>query len=287
MLGIIAPSGPLRNTSLEEIKFNLESYGYEVKFSESCSLNYKGYLAGNDDIRARDIEDMFLDKDVDIIMCLRGGYGTTRILDKINYDIIKQNPKPFIGFSDITGLNLAFYKNCGLLPYHGIMAANVGKWDKFTYKSLVNALEFKDELYLENPKEEKIYTVCEGKAEGIIMGGNLSLIIATMGTKYEIDAKDKILLIEEIGEPQYKLDRMLTQLYSSGKLEECNGIIFGDFKDCIEENDLMELLIEFANKVNKPSIYNLQSGHCIPMITIPLGRMCELDATEKIVKLKK
>jgi muramoyltetrapeptide carboxypeptidase len=287
MIGIVAPSGPLRDGDLEDIKKCIESYGQKVKFSRSCYLNHKGYLAGDDFTRCRDLEAMFLDDEVDVVMCLRGGYGAMRILDMINYDIIRLNPKIFIGFSDITALHLAFYKKCGLKTFHGIMGASSPRWDKFSYKSLVDAINFKNELVLKNPKHQKIHKIFGGIAEGEIVGGNLALIVSTLGTEYEIDTKGKILFIEDIGEPLYKLDRMMTQLKMCKKLDDCNGIIFGDFKDCADEKDIYNLLKETLKDCKKPSIFNLKSGHCMPMLTIPLGERCVLDANEKNIKISR
>ncbi|HSQ87959.1 LD-carboxypeptidase [Romboutsia sp.] len=290
-IGIIAPSGPLRKKNMEEIKVAIEGYGYRVKVGESCYLKHKGYLAGDDKTRAKDIEKMFVDNEVDAIMCLRGGYGTSRLLDKINYKIISENPKIFIGFSDITALHIVFNQMCNLSTYHGIMAYTAQKWDEFTYDSLLNALNFKEELIIENPIEEKIHTIYPGQAEGLLVGGNLSLMISSLGTRYEINTKNKILFIEEIGEYIYKLDRMLMHLYHAGKLNDCNGIIYGDFNDCMkfndDDNDIIDLLKEISQKVKKPSIYNLQAGHCMPMLTLPLGTHCNINANDQIVKFMK
>ena len=297
-IGIIAPSSPYRplckeslNYELDNIKKTIENFGYKVKMGSTCYLSYKGYLAGTDEDRAKDIETMFEDKNIDAILCLKGGYGTPRILDKINYDIIKNNPKIFIGYSDITALHIAFNQICNLVTFHGIMAATVSNWDEFTYNSFIDILDMKENLELKNPEDEELYTLVKGSANGIIIGGNLSLIASTIGTSYEINVKDKILFIEEIGESIYKIDRMLTQLELSGKFNDCKGIIFGDFEDCNKEReedyDLYDLLLNKIKKYNKPCIYNLQSGHCTPMISIPLGVNCELDATNKKIILTK
>jgi len=220
---------------------------------------------------------------------MRGGYGTPRILDMIDYEIIKNNPKTFIGFSDITALHVAFNQKCNLVTYHGIMGLTSPKWDEFTYESLLDAINMKEYLELKNPKGEEIQTLIDGAAEGEIIGGNLALLTATIGTEYEIDTKGKILFIEEIGEPIYRIDRMLTQLALAGKFNDCSGIIFGDFNNCNKQNDdefeLMEILKDRIEKYNKPCIYNLKSGHCMPMITIPFGVKCSLDATSKKVKI--
>lgn len=297
-IGIIAPSSPYRplckeslNYELDNIKKTIENFGYKVKMGSTCYLSYKGYLAGTDEDRVKDIETMFDDKNIDAILCLKGGYGTPRILDKINYDIIKNNPKIFIGYSDITALHIAFNQICNLVTFHGIMAATVSNWDEFTYNSFIDILDMKENLELKNPEDEELYTLVKGSANGIIIGGNLSLIASTIGTSYEINVKDKILFIEEIGESIYKIDRMLTQLELSGKFNDCKGIIFGDFEDCNKEReedyDLYDLLLNKIKKYNKPCIYNLQSGHCKPMISMPLGVNCELDATNKKIILTK
>lgn len=297
-IGIIAPSSPYRAKNKKEliidldvVKKTIESFGYKVKMGETCYLSYKGYLAGTDYERVSDLENMFLDNEVDGILCLRGGYGTPRILDKINYEIIKNNPKVFIGYSDITALHIVFNQKCDLVTYHGIMASTSPQWNKFTYNSFMNMINMDEELIIENPQNEGLYTFVNGKTNGIIVGGNLSLIVTTLGTEYEIDTKDKILFIEEVGEHIYRIDRMLTQLELAGKLSDCRGIIFGDFENCTKERDndyeLEDLLYDIVKKYNKPCVYNLQSGHCEPMISIPLGLNCHLDATNRIIKFKK
>ena len=290
-IGIIAPAGPFKKYSLETIKNTLKNKGFNIKIGKSCYGSYKGYLSSEDTIRAKDIEDMFLDKDVDVIMCIRGGYGTPRILDKINYDIIRKNPKPFIGFSDITALHIAFNQKCNLVTYHGIMAGSAPDWDDFSYKSLLSSLCLEDELLVKNPSKNSINTIVNGKCSGLITGGNLALLVSTLGTEYEIDTKDKILFIEDIGESIYRLDRMLTSLDLAGKFKACSGIIFGDFCDCTKSSEedfsLEELFLDRIGKYNKPCISNLKCGHCTPMVTLPLGAYCELDASNKKIKLIK
>ena len=199
-IGIIAPAGDLREYTIEGIKSSIESYGYKVKIGRSCYLNYRGYLAGQDEMRVLDLENMFLDDRVDAIMCLRGGYGSSRILDMIDYDIIKTHPKIFIGFSDITALHIAFNQKCNLITYHGIMANKASLWDESSYYSLLEALNFKGEYWVTNPDNIPIYTLYKGNATGQIIGGNLTMITYTLRKEYEIDTKDKILFKEEVGE---------------------------------------------------------------------------------------
>lgn len=290
-IGIIAPAGDLRGYTMQEIKESVESYGYKVKIGRSCYLSYRGYLAGQDEIRASDLENMFLDDRVDAVMCLRGGYGCSRILNMIDYDIISTHPKIFIGFSDITVLHIAFNQKCNLVTYHGIMANKASVWDEFSYNSLIEALNFKDELWINNPSNISIESLYNGVATGQIVGGNLSMVVSTLGTEYEIDTKGKILFIEEVGEYIYRVDRLLNHLELANKFRDCAGIIFGDFIDCRKSTpndcDIIELLKEIANKHEKPTVYNLKSGHCTPMVTFPLGLKCTIKSNQGLIKFNK
>ena len=290
-IGLIAPAGPLRNIKIEEIKYELNRLGYRVKIGKSCYLSYKGYLSGKDEDRALDVEKMFLDKDVDDIICVRGGYGCARILELIDFTIIRDHPKIFIGFSDVTALHIAINQLSNLATYHGIMAGSIKKWDEFTYNSLIKALNFEKELIIENPVNEKLISLYNGCCEGVITGGNLSILVSTLGTKYEINTKNKILFIEEIGEYTYKVDKMLNHLQMSGKFNDCKGIIFGEFTDCKkafhDDEEIINILKEIAVKNKKPIIYNLKSGHCIPMVTIPLNMNAYLDCNKNKIIIKK
>ena len=290
-IGLIAPAGPLRNIKIEEIKYELNRLGYRVKIGKSCYLSYKGYLSGKDEDRALDVEKMFLDKDVDAIICVRGGYGCARILELIDFTIIRDHPKIFIGFSDVTALHIAINQLSNLATYHGIMAGSIKKWDEFTYNSLIKALNFEKELIIENPVNEKLISLYNGCCEGVITGGNLSILVSTLGTKYEINTKNKILFIEEIGEYTYKVDKMLNHLQMSGKFNDCKGIIFGEFTDCKkafnDDEEIINILKEIAVKNKKPTIYNLKSGHCMPMVTVPLNMNAYIDCNENKIIVKK
>lgn len=288
-IGLVAPASPTTKEKIKRAHDRLIQMGFKVKMGKSSHGKY-GYLAGGDALRAEDLNDMFRDDWVDGIICLRGGYGSPRILDLLDYELIKNNPKVFIGYSDITALHMAINKFSKLVTFHGPMAADLaGDFSKFSEESLYHCiLEGSFSPYLLNPPDEEIRTICKGLAEGPIIGGNLSLITATLGTPYEIDARGKILFIEEVGEAPYRVDRMLTQLRLSGKLEEAAGIILGDFDTCIVEASkagdsltLEEILEDIIKPLNKPTIFNLRSGHCEPMITIPFGVKARLDAGRK------
>lgn len=287
-IGIIAPASPTTEENLGKIYKTITNMGFNVKLGNSIYERY-GYLSGKDHIRAKDINEMFKDPKVNGIMCTRGGYGTPRLLQLIDYDIIRSNPKIFIGYSDITALHIAFTQMAGLVTYHGpmVVADMIEDFHDFTRESLLNTVMGKSttkEIF--NPQGEEVITINKGVAQGKIIGGNLSLIVDTIGTPYEIDVKNKILFIEEIGEAPYKIDRMFNQLRLSGKLEDASGIILGDFNNCKpsrpEESLTLEQVINHQIKpIGRPTIYNLQSGHCSPMITLPFGVDVKLDGDNR------
>lgn len=285
-IGLVAPSSPVTvDNGLERSIEVLKRQGFQVVVGDSCSQSY-GYLSGSDEVRAADINKMFQDKSIDGIFCLKGGYGTPRILDLLNYEEIKKNPKVFIGYSDITAIHVALNKICKLITFHGPMAASdmIGEFDNFSMESYFKAITIAEPLgELSNPPGMDIKCMVKGKATGQVIGGNLSLLAATIGTPYEIDAKGKILFIEEISEATYRVDRMLTQLRLSGKLQECEGIIIGNFRDCLPESEDFDLTLEevfhdIILPLQKPTIFNFMAGHCTPKITVPMGVEGILDA---------
>lgn len=290
-IGIISPSSPTAEENIQKAYDTLVEMGFKVKMGKSPYERY-GYLSGTDDIRAEDINNMFRDTEVDGIICMRGGYGTPRILELIDYEIIRNNPKVFVGYSDITALHIAFNQIANLVTYHGPMISSdmIDGFSDISKESLLNTIMGfvgqGDRSCVPNISSEEIITINGGIAEGSIIGGNLSLIASTIGTPYEIDVKGKILFIEEISEEPYRIDRMLNQLKLSGKLDEAEGIILGDFNDCgpkkhNESLSLEQVINYYIKPVGKPAIYNFQSGHCTPMITLPLGVRVRLDAEKK------
>jgi len=286
-IGLIGPSGTVREAgAVDQAITYMKELGFNVKVGESAHAKY-GYLSGTDEVRARDINAMFADEQVDAIVCTRGGYGTMRMLDMLDYETIRRNPKIFVGFSDITALHVAFLEKCGLVTFHGPMAT---RWkhefpDGFTQDAFYRAIMCTEPLgELDNaPGYHARETVNPGSAEGILVGGNLSLIAGTIGTPYELNTKDRILFIEEIGERTYCVDRMLTQLRLAGKFEDCAGIVFGDFNDCPVEYPefgltLEEVIRDIAAPCGKPIFTGLQAGHVSPKLTLPLGVRCRMDA---------
>lgn len=287
-IGFIGPSGAVRvEGAIERAKAEMERMGYRVKLGVSCGAKY-GYLSGTDALRAQDVNDMFRDPEVDAVFCVRGGYGTTRMLDLLDYDVIRENPKIFAGYSDITAMQIAMLKNCGLATFAAPMPVSdfsSAPLDAFSLSSMLHVLgEAKPAGELRNSEgyhERK--TINPGSCEGMLVGGNLMLITSLLGTPYELDTKGRILFIEEIGEHTYCIDRMLTQLRLAGKLDDCAGIIFGDFRNCeIEFKEygftIEEIIRDVAAPCGKPIFTGFQAGHCNPKITLPYGALCRMDA---------
>ena len=287
-IGIIAPASPTTEEKLKQAHDKIIEMGFKVKTGRSPYEKY-GYLSGADNIRAEDINQMFKDKEVDAIICIRGGYGSPRLLDLLDYDAIRDNPKIFVGYSDITALHIAFTQISGIVTYHGPMVVSdmIEDFNQFSKDRLFEMIMGKEFTgKLSNPKEEEIITINGGIAEGTIIGGNLSLIVDTIGSPYEIDVKGKILFIEEVGEEPYNIDRMLNQLRLSGKLQDASGIILGDFNNCEskkpnESLKLDQVINDQLKPIGRPTIYNLQAGHCNPMLTLPFGIRARLDADRK------
>ncbi len=285
-IGLIAPSGAMRTEgAIERAVQETEHMGFKVKLGESAGKKY-GYLSGTDDVRARDINAMFADDEVDAIFCIRGGYGAMRILDKLDYDLIAKHPKIFVGFSDITALHIALLNRCGLATFHAPMAVgwSNGPLDDFSRESMYTALMHAEPVgELINPPEYLKQTVNPGTAEGQLVGGNLMLMASSLGTPWEIDTKGRIVFIEEVGERTYCVDRMLTQLRLAGKFEDCAGVVFGDFADCPIEYpeyglSLEEIIRDVAAPCGKPIFTGLRCGHCTPKLTLPFGVKCRMDA---------
>lgn len=299
-VAVIAPSSATDIKSVEDGEKKIKALGLNPIMFPTCYKNY-GHLSAKDEERAKDVNDAFIDESIKGIICLRGGYGTPRILELLDYKAIASNPKVFVGFSDITALHTVFNQICGMVTFHGPMAtSNFAKvknekveFEHYSRESLVKNIFTNEPLGLYvNPGDEELKSLCQGKAEGLLTGGNLTLLTSALGSKYEINTKGKILFIEEVGEPIYKIDRMLTSLALAGKFNDCSGIIFGTFTNCERETKAYEggldLPLEevFENtllRYNKPIIYNFKAGHNFPQPTMALGTDVIIDADLKQV----
>ncbi|MEX2963148.1 LD-carboxypeptidase [Microbulbifer sp. TYP-18] len=276
----------------EDIRFAIDivkSLGFAVKEGRNLYQRTQ-YLAGPDAARAQDINAMFADPSVDAVFCLRGGYGTPRILPLLDYDTIGRNPKVLLGYSDITALLNAINRRCGFITFHGPIAAQ-----NFTDYTLD---EFRKVLVRgEGPvrigapprfeaapgraeHNNRLTRFRGGRARGRLTGGNLSLVCSLLGTPYEPEFRNRILFLEDVGEAPYRIDRMLTQLWLAGKLEQVAGIVFGKFTEADTSGNTFSVehvLRERCGGLKVPVIRGLMTGHVEDQTVIPVGAMAELD----------
>ena len=230
-LGLVAPASPIYQTSVfDEMLENLEGLGFKLKLGKYVR-SQRGYLAGTDEQRARDLMDMFEDPEVDGIMCIRGGWGCNRILPLLDYDIIRNNPKVLCGFSDITSLHMAIYKHSDLITFHGPVGKST--WNSFTKEAFKQIIWNGETPEFSIPNDsENTFTVSSGQVEGKMLGGNLSVLVSMLGSEYIPSFEGAILFLEDIGESVYRIDRMLTQLKLAGILDQLNGFVFGKCTYC-------------------------------------------------------
>jgi muramoyltetrapeptide carboxypeptidase len=286
-IGIIATSGPVNLEALERGINTFEEWGLRVKVHPGVPER-RGYLAGSDAGRASALNEFFADPEVRAIVCARGGYGAPRILNLVDFEVIRRNPKIFCGFSDITALHLALARKVDLVTFHspmgevhreeGMLPFNAG-WLR---KALTESVPLGE--ITSPPDGPRVRTLVGGRVTAPIVGGNLSLIAALMGTPYEVDTRGKILLLEDIDEAPYRMDRMLMQLHLAGKLQEATGFLFGESVDCEGPKDgkpsltLVEILEDLLVPLHKPLVYGFPCGHGDFRATVPFGVRATLDA---------
>ena len=290
LVGIVAPASPPADPSrIDRGVRYLEGLGYHVVIGEHAGCVH-GYLAGTDEERLADLHGFFADRRVRAIIAVRGGYGTPRLLSKLNYSLIARNPKILVGFSDITALQLALWKKCSLVTFHGPMLGveMADVMDPFTEEMFWRLLTSTSKLGLVNlPGESQPRSLCSGKSNGRLVGGNLSLVVSLLGTRYFPDMRDGILFLEETGEEPYRVDRMITQLHNAGALSTCRAILAGQFTDCIAEDPskpsltVDEIMSETALRSMKPFLSNLPFGHLPQKMTLPIGLCASIDASER------
>ena len=300
-VGLITPaSRPFEMQRAKiEAKEKMQVLGFKVKFGKNVDKRW-GYLAGFDEERIEDIHEFILDDEVKAIIAIRGGYGTGRLLRKLDYQIIKNNPKIILGYSDITSLLIAIHQQTGLVTFHGPVATST--FTEYTQKYFFKVLTephpvgmIEDAPYEENLQQSnRVWTVNGGKSKGKLTGGNLTLICASLGTPYEIDTKNKILFIEEVGEEPYDLDRMLTHLYNAGKFDDCNGVVF-DRMERVKTSSygpgyssslsVEDVIKDRFKEYNYPVCLGLSLGHIKDKPTLPIGIEAELDADKGMLSL--
>ncbi|MBC3375453.1 LD-carboxypeptidase [Pseudomonas sp. SWRI92] len=287
LIGVIAPAGPAPLDTDKAVQW-MRAHGHELRIFAGVHAKDR-YLAGSDEVRLNDLHAAFADPQVKAIICLRGGYGTPRLLDRIDFELLRRNAKPFVGYSDITALHLAISRHAGFVTFHGplLNADLLGGKAPPTVTSFFSLLrgQLRAGDVLSHPAAYPLTIVEPGIAHGRLLGGNLSMIAATMGTPYEIDAEGVILLVEDINEPLYRIDRLLTQLRLAGTLGKLRGVLLGDVAG-VDVEDLNRLFKQTFAPLRIPVLSGWRSGHCDPNLTLPMGALVELNAGEKRLTLE-
>lgn len=289
IVGIVAPASDVKRELLEAGCDNLRRLGYKPFYLKSI-LDRDLYFAGSVERRTRELEEMFTRDEVRAILCARGGYGSNYLLDRIDLKNIKAHPKIFVGYSDLTTLLTYFADQAGLVTFQGPMVAkDFAHTDGVDLVSWEHALHGCSEWTLEPNAEVK--SLVEGAAEGVLYGGCLSLLVASLGTRYEIRTAGTILFIEDIAAKPYQIDRMLMQLKLAGKLADVRGIIFGEMVDCFQNENqgytLEDVVLRVVGDLGVPVAYGLRSGHVSRAnITLPIGVRAALKVSSSGVELK-
>lgn len=291
-IALVAPAGPITEEQLVTVKQKFESMGYRIVYSETI-LSRKGYMAGEDHTRLEALHKAFSDKNTDMVLCIRGGYGCSRIVDKIDYQLIRQNPKVFMGFSDITILLNAIWQETGLVTFHGIIGKS--NFTDYTHKMFHDLITHNTDTFeIQAFDKACLGFINPGKAKGRLAGGNLCNINALIGTKYDIDFRDKIVFLEDIDENPYRVDRMLTQLVQSGKLQKAAGIILGDFSwtnidlsnpDQVNALSFEEVFRDRLGELEIPILTGFSFGHIDNQAIFPVGALAEMDTEKPFIKL--
>jgi muramoyltetrapeptide carboxypeptidase len=286
-IGIIAPAGPLEDRSaFEKGLAKLEGLGFRVRFDDRIFQSLR-YLAGDDVARADELTRHFEDTGINAILALRGGFGCSRLIPRLEEKRLRPHCKLFMGFSDLTTLHLYFRRRFGWVTIQGPMAASdslpgPGSEQASHLLSLLTDAHYRPSLSF-----PELETWFPGVAEGKLIGGCLSLVVASLGTTYEIKTEGKVLFLEDLGEPPYRIDRMLTQLRLAGKLDSIAGILLGRFTDCEPTQGtytLRECLQDRVADLNVPVLANFPSGHGGENWALPLGVKIRLNADSRLVE---
>lgn len=289
-IGVIAPSSPPNLENLKRSLAFLNQLGLNVKMGKHVE-NINGYLAGTDDERLEDLHDMLSDPNVKGIICAGGGFGAARYADRIDFQLMTEQPKILWGYSDITYLHTTIGQFANIVTFHGpMLASDVGKdtFQELSARMFGQLFEPSELHYTEDISP--LTTLSGGVAQGDLVGGNLSLLVSALGSKYEIDTRGKLLFIEDVNEEPYKVDSMLNQLRLAGKLQEAVGIVVGDFskaelKQRKTSLTLDEVLKHYLGNLGKPVVSGFKMGHCEPHFAVPLGVEARLDADAKTLTI--
>jgi len=293
-IGVISPASPSETRSeVPRAREYLENLGYKVVMGKNVNKSH-GFVAATEKERADDFNEMYSRDDVNAVFVTQGGYGSAQIIHLIDFELVKANPKILTGFSDITSLHLALNKFSNLVTFHspGMARFNDEHLTKYTKEQFFKALTSTEPLgNIKLASQRKwLYKMAPGVATGEIIGGNLTLVCASLGTPYEIDTRGKILFLEEVESEPWIMDNSLSHLRNAGKLSDVAGIVIGECKDCVPRKhepgyhcdiSLEEVLEYYMAKLGVPVLYGLPLGHTGNMATLPLGVNVRLDADKK------
>lgn len=293
VVGLVAPGSPPRDPkAVDHAIAALEKLGFKPRLAQNARQRL-GFLAGNDAQRAADLMEMFSDREVKAIFCLRGGYGAGRLLTQLDYALIRREPKIFVGYSDITALHCALLTQARLVSFHGpMMIDGLGgrRSPAFTLRSLLKTVMEPSPAgsICDGCDRKSIRVLNPGRAEGRLIGGNLSLLCATLGTPFQPGFRDALLFFEDISEEPYRLDRMLTHLFNAGLLQQVAGVAVGINADCQEKQSkkrrgeyrqsMADVLEERLGRLQVPVVVGLPFGHVPLNATLPVGLKATLDA---------
>lgn len=297
-VGLICPAAPAYNREeVKSIEESMQALGLNIKYGKNFWNRY-GYLAGTDEERAADVNAMFADKSVNMILCVHGGWGCARILPLLDYELIRSNPKIIVGYSDITALLLGIHAKTGLVTFHGPVGAST--WNGFSVDYFKRVLMNAEAVAYKNPDkvgdnlaqvDNRITTINSGDTSGKLLGGNLTVLSHLVGSKYLPDWKNSILFLEDISEAPYKVDRMITQLKLAGIFNEMNGFIFGKCTDCKPGGGgygsltLEDIWRDHIKPSQKPAFTGAMIGHIEDKFTIPIGINAEINANKGTIRL--
>jgi muramoyltetrapeptide carboxypeptidase len=294
LIGIISPaSTPSTREKIDKGALYLEQLGYRVKVGKHVMAQH-GYLAGTDEQRAEDLNVMLRDRSVRAIFAIRGGYGTPRLLHLVDYRAVRRDPKIIVGYSDLTGLQLALHRKTGLVTFSGPMVG-VEMWnsiDPFTEEHFWRVITSAARIgLLQNPDGEPLTGYNRGKAAGVLLGGNFSLLASLLGTRYLPRLHGAILVLEDVDEAPHRVDRMFTQLQHAGVMQSIRGLVLGAFTDCVPSDPskphltINQVLEETVERVRCPVLANLQYGHIPRKVTVPIGIQAVVDSRSGVLKL--
>lgn len=280
---IVAPASPKLECDKEGILKAFKEMGCEASFAPHA-FDFDRFVAGTDANRAQDLIEAFLDPSVDVIVALRGGYGSNRLLDQLDYEAIRQNPKMLFGFSDITALSTGLLARAGLTSYTGLIASYLVRENAPQMKAAFQQILAREPLRFDGLK-----TRVGGHCCGRLVGGNLSVFAALMGTVYMPDLTGAILVLEDVGDEPYRLDRLLTQLRQAGVWDKVAGIVLGGFYRCLAKDPLdgtiEDVLHEHFDRFKKPVVSGLKYSHNQNEVILPIGAMAELEADKGVLKI--